>query len=309
MQRKIQIIGAPVQSGAGRGGCLMGPAALRTAGLVEALSALGCDVRDAGDISPLPVTPRVPAAAPVRGLAETLGWIEAVREAARGAASAGRVPLILGGDHSLSAGSVTAMAAHARDLGRPLFVLWLDAHSDLHGLDTTETGNLHGCPLAYATGFPGFDAFPEAAATVPAERVALIGLRSVDAIEKERLAEHPFCVSDMRALDEQGVIAPLKAFLARVEAENGLLHVSLDVDFLDPAIAPAVGTTVPGGATFREAHLIMEFLHDCGRVSSLDLVELNPFLDDRGRTAHLLCDLAASLFGRTVLSRPTRSYA
>jgi len=136
----------------------------------------------------------------------------------------------------------------------------------------------------------------------------MLGIRSVDPAEREGLRAAGVTVHDMRAIDEHGIAAPLRTFLARVEAEDGLLHVSFDVDFLDPGIAPAVGTTVPGGATFREAHLVMEMLHDSGRVTSLDLVELNPFLDERGRTATLMVDLVASLLGRRIMDRPTRSF-
>ena len=197
----------------------------------------------------------------------------------------------------------------AASLNRPLFVLWLDAHPDLHTLDSTGSGNLHGTPVAYFTGQPGFDMFPPLAAPVDPGNICMMGIRSVDPAEHARIKELGVTVHDMRTLDERGVAAPLAEFLARVSAVNGLLHVSLDVDFLDPAIAPAVGTTVPGGATFREAHLIMEMLHDSGLVGSLDLVELNPFLDERGRTALLMTDLTASLFGRRVLDRMTRSFA
>ena len=190
-------------------------------------------------------------------------------------------------------------------------MLWLDAHPDFHSLASTQSGNLHGTPVAYFSGQDGFaDAYPElaAAATVPPQNICMMGIRSVDPSEKQALKEKSIDVHDMRSLDERGVAAPLREFLARVEAAGGALHVSLDVDFLEPAIAPAVGTTVPGGATFREAHLIMEMLHDSGLVTSLDLVELNPFLDERGRTANLMVDLCASLFGRTVLDRPTHSH-
>jgi arginase len=163
--------------------------------------------------------------------------------------------------------------------------------------------------MAYVTGQPGFDGvFPPLAAPVKPANICMMGIRSVDPAERVALARQGFTVHDMRAIDEHGVAALLSAFLTRVVAANGVLHVSLDVDFLDPDIAPGVGTTVPGGATFREAHLVMEMLHDSGLVSSLDLVELNPFLDERGRTALLLVDLAASLLGRSVLDRPTRSY-
>jgi arginase len=142
---------------------------------------------------------------------------------------------------------------------------------------------------------------------IPAERICLFGIRSVDPAEHAALLTHAIAINDMRVLDERGVVAPLRAFLATVKAAQGMLHLSLDVDFLDPAIAPAVGTTVPGGATFREAHLVMELLHESGLVTSLDLVELNPFLDERGKTANLMVDLVGSLMGRKVFDRPTRS--
>jgi arginase len=213
----------------------------------------------------------------------------------------------MGGDHALAAGTVTGVAAHAHKAGVPQFVLWLDAHADFHTMMTTASGNLHGTPLAYATGQDGFPGFPAVAAPVPLNQVAAIGLRSVDRAEKAMLSDAGAHLTDMRAIDESGIAAPLRAFLARVAEAGGRLHVSLDVDFLDPAIAPAVGTTVPGGATFREGHLVMEMLSDSGLVTSLDLVELNPFLDERGRTAQLMVDLTGSLMGRRVFDRPTRS--
>jgi len=200
------------------------------------------------------------------------------------------------------------MAAHAAALGRPLFVLWLDAHTDFHTPDTTQSGNLHGTPVAYIAGRPGFGAFPPFPAPVPPENICMLGIRSVDEAEAQALIPEAVEIADMRVLDERGISAPLREFLDRVRAAGGLLHVSLDVDFLDPAIAPAVGTTVPGGATFREAHLVMELLHESRLVTSLDLVELNPFLDERGRTAKLMVDLVASLMGRKVFDRPTRSF-
>ncbi|RUW14119.1 arginase, partial [Mesorhizobium sp. M1A.F.Ca.IN.020.03.1.1] len=226
------------------------------------------------------------------------------------AASKDAMPIFLGGDHSISAGTVSGVARRAADRGRPLFVLWLDAHPDFHTLDTTTSGNLHGVPLAYASGRPGFNGyFPDLPAAVDPARVCTMGLRSVDSAERRALKEAGVTVHDMRAIDEHGIAPLLRAFLARIEEANGLLHVSLDVDFLDPSIAPAVGTTVPGGATFREAHLVMEMLSDSGLVSSLDLVELNPFLDERGRTATLMVDLTASLMGRRIMDRPTRSHS
>ncbi|MGB8623880.1 MAG: arginase [Paracoccaceae bacterium] len=272
------------------------------------MAGLGCAPRDLGNIAPAPLRAVTSANPAIHALAETVAWTEALIPAAKDAMKQG-FPIFMGGDHSLSLGSVAGVAAHAEDVGRPLFVLWLDAHSDFHTPDTTGSGNLHGTPVGYFTGLPGFDAFPPLAAPVPEERICLFGWRSVDPEERTALQERDVHVTDMRAIDEQGIAGPLSAFLDKVSAKNGLLHVSLDVDFLDPAIAPAVGTTVPGGATAREAHLVMELLHDSGLVSSLDLVELNPFLDERGRTASLMVDLTASLMGRKVFDRPTRSFA
>ena len=197
----------------------------------------------------------------------------------------------------------------AFESGRPQFVLWLDAHPDFHTLRTTSSGNLHGTPVAYFTGQPGFEAnYPELSAAVAPENVCMMGIRSVDPQERMRLGECGIDVCDMRAIDEFGVATLLNRFLQRVKSSNGALHVSLDVDFLDPTIAPAVGTSVPGGTTFREAHLIMELLCDSGLVTSLDLVELNPFLDVQGKTAVLMVDLCASLLGRKVLDRPSQGY-
>jgi arginase len=301
------LIGAPIDSGQQRPGCLMGPAAYRVAGLVQAIRSLGHTVEDRGDLA-LGDLPQVTPANPVvHCLAETLGWTERLAEAAGYAMQAG-FPVILGGDHSLALGSVAGVAAHAQKIGRPLFLLWLDAHSDFHTPMTTTSGNLHGTPVAYIAGRAGFDEFPAFPAPLPADRICLYGIRSVDPAEHAALLEHDIAIKDMRVLDEHGIVAPLRAFLDRVRAENGLLHVSLDVDFLDPSIAPAVGTTVPGGTTFREAHLVMELLHESGLVTSLDLVELNPFLDERGKTARLMVDLVASLMGRKVFDRPTRSF-
>lgn len=302
------ILGAAAQDGAGRMGCEMGPSALRTAGLFAALAGLGHKVEDRGAI--VPAAPR-PVAHPnraLRNLPEIVAWTEAVTEAVY-EASATAMPIILGGDHAISAGTVAGMARRSAEQGRPLFVLWLDAHTDFHTPETTDSGNLHGVPLAYVCGRPGFGGvFPELHAAVDPTHVCVLGARSIDPAERRAIAEAGVVVHDMRAIDEHGMGPLLRAFLDEVAAANGRLHVSFDVDFLDPAIAPAVGTTVPGGATFREAHLVMEMLHDSGLVASLDLVELNPFLDERGRTATLLVDLTSSLMGRRILERPTRSF-
>ncbi|GHH05313.1 arginase [Pseudodonghicola xiamenensis] len=284
----------------------MGPDALRTAGLGAALRDLGHQVEDRGNLIPRPYRPDEDTAHLYR-LNETIAWTRTLRTAAREAMAQG-LPIFLGGDHALSLGSVAGVAEHAAQIGRPQFVLWLDAHSDIHTPQSSVSGHLHGTPIAYVTGRAGFDGFPPVIAPVAPEHVCLIGLRSVDPAEREALETSPIARHDMRDIDENGIARGLARFLDRVTAANGLLHVSLDVDFLDPSVAPAVGTTVPGGATVREAHLAMEMICDSGLLSSLDLVELNPFLDERGRTAHLLVDLCASALGRRVFDRPTRAY-
>ncbi|MFQ5437223.1 MAG: arginase [Paracoccaceae bacterium] len=308
MSKTCNLIGAPVETGASQPGCIMGPAAFRTAGLVAALEGLGHTVNDWGDVAPVSVSLPAGALDGAKQPEAMVGWTPVLADTAEKAVNGG-IAIFMGGDHSLAAGTVSGVARYWRDQRRPVFVLWLDAHPDIHTPKTSASGNLHGVPVAYFMGLDGFAPhFPPVSAPILPENICMIGVRSVDTAENARLADLPIDVHDMRAIDEKGVARPLRAFLDRVHAANGVLHVSLDVDFLDPAIAPAVGTTVPGGATFREAHLIMEMLCDSGLVHSLDLVELNPFLDERGRTAQLMVDLVASLLGRKVLDRPTRRF-
>ena len=302
------LIGAPIDAGQKRAGCLMGPAAYRVAGLAREVRDLGHAVEDWGDLVLPDLTPAICANPVVHSLPQVLGWTQVLADKVDDALSQGGVPILLGGDHSLALGSVAGAAAFAQRTGRPLFLLWLDAHSDFHTPMTTTSGNLHGTPVAYIAGREGFDAFPPFPAPIPPQRICLYGIRSVDPAEHAALLKADIAINDMRVLDERGIVAPLREFLTEVRKAGGLLHVSLDVDFLDPAIAPAVGTTVPGGTTFREAHLVMELLHESGLVTSLDLVELNPFLDERGKTAKLMVDLVGSLMGKKVFDRPTRSY-
>jgi arginase len=305
---QVSLIGVPMDAGQRRAGCVMGPAAYRVAGLAQAMTGLGHQVVDQGDLRlPCPLPPATCPNAAVQALAEVAAWAQATRSAVAKALQGGFLPMALGGDHALALGSVAGAADYAQQAGRPLFLLWLDAHSDFHTPLTTTSGNLHGTPVAYAAGRSGFEAFGPFPAVIAAERICLFGIRSVDPAEHAALLTHAIAINDMRVLDERGVVAPLRAFIQTVKAANGMLHLSLDVDFLDPVIAPGVGTTVPGGATFREAHLVMELLHESGLVTSLDLVELNPFLDERGKTAHLMVDLVGSLMGRKVFDRPTRS--
>ncbi|MCB1342057.1 MAG: arginase [Pseudooceanicola sp.] len=301
----VILIGAPVDSGKRRPGCLMGPDAYRTAGLPAALRDLGYKVEDMGNLTPAshnPDTNDGKLFAPN----ETIAWTHRLTRTAETAMQRG-MPIFMGGDHSLSLGTVAGVANHAAAQGRPQFVLWLDAHSDFHTAETTDSGNLHGTPLGYVTGREGFGGFPKVQNPVPHANICIMGLRSVDPAERAALEATDIRYHDMREIDENGVGRLVSAFLKDVEAANGMLHVSLDVDFLDPMAAPAVVTTVPGGATIREGHLIMEMVSDSGLMTSLDLVELNPFLDERGRTAQVMVDLAASGLGRRVFDRPTRA--
>ena len=290
-----RLLGAPVGSGAGVRGCELGPAALRQAGLADALRARGWQVTDLGDARPEPGPLSHPANPALRYFSETTAWIRGIGRAAQTAGRDGALPVFLGGDHALSAATVPAMARRARAGGRPLFVLWLDAHPDFHTLDSSTSGNLHGTPVAYFTGAAGFTGFPPLRDAVAPRRVCMMGLRSIDADEAARLAGSGIAALRMGALRRAGVAAPLERFLDRVAAEDGDLHVSLDADFLDPRLAPAVGTAVPGGATLEEAGRIAALLGESGRVTSLDLVELNPRLAAARRTAALLIALAADI--------------
>ncbi|WP_426955147.1 arginase [Muricoccus radiodurans] len=306
----LVLIGAPVDEGSGRPGCLMGPAALRVAGLAAALRNEGRTVQDEGDLPPLavPVEPPDPR---MRNTGAIAHWTRAIAGRVSAALAAGGFPIVLGGDHSLSIGSVNGVAQHCATTGRPLFVLWLDAHGDFNTPETSPSGNLHGMALAALCGEAGLDALFAGTPRTPVApgSICIFGARSIDAGERRLLRARGVEVVDMRRLDEEGISVPLRRFLNRVRAAQGVLHVSLDVDFLDPAVAPGVGTTVPGGATYREAHLVMELLHDSGLVGSLDLVELNPFLDERGRSATVMVELASSLFGRQVMDRETAAGA
>ncbi len=301
--RAIALIGAPSDLGASLRGAAMGPAALRIAGLAEHLKELGHEVEDRGDLAPSSAAG--PSVAGVRNVETLVGWKVALHDAVRTALAQGRVPVTMGGDHSLSIGSVSAAAAHAAEAGKQLAVLWIDAHGDYNTPATSPSGNLHGMPVAFLTGAPELDGllrdrnFP----TVKHGAFHLFGLRSIDRAEREALAAGGLNCVDMRMIDEFGVSALMRDMLAGLDPATTHLHVSFDLDACDPSIAPGVGTPVEGGMSYREAHLVMELIHESGLMASLDIVELNPFLDERGRTAKLAVDLAGSLFGRTVLAR------
>jgi arginase len=308
----IAVLGAPIDMGASQRGTLMGPAALRTAGLLTLLESLGFAVTDHGDLSiagMIDLTDAPPAR--TNHYREIQRWTRALSKHGYELARTGGIPIFLGGDHSLSMGSVNAMARHWQQMGRELFVLWLDAHADYNTPATTLTANMHGMAASFLCGEAGLDHLlgDEPRASIDADRLELFGTRSIDRLEKDLLRERRISVADMRAIDEFGVGILIRRVIDRVRARNGVLHVSFDVDFLDPDVAPGVGTTVPGGATYREAHLVMEMLHDSGLVGSVDIVELNPFLDERGRTARTAVELIGSLFGQQITDRPTPSNA
>jgi arginase len=307
-KRRLALLGAPCDLGASLRGTNMGPASLRVARLAETIREMGFDIEDRGDVekgaaiasSNAEVLAGNYAKAP-----EIAAWTKSVETGARKIFSDGLLPIFMGGDHSLSIGTLAAAAKHARQLKRKLFVLWVDAHADFNTPATSPSGNVHGMTLAVACGEPGLDVFRDADfALIPPSQVFMIGIRQIDKGERRLLEERGVNVIDMPQIDETGVAVQMRKILERVRKENGMLHVSLDADFLDPLIAPGVGTPVQGGATYREAHLVMEMLEDSGLMTSLDLVEVNPFLDERGKTAHLIVDLCASLFGRSILDRP-----
>jgi arginase len=238
-------------------------------------------------------------------------WTRALSRRGYELARSGAIPIFLGGDHSLSMGSVNAMARHYQEAGRELFVLWLDAHADYNTPATTLTANMHGMAASFLCGEAGLDGLlgEEPRSPLDPERLELFGTRSIDRLENDLLRERRISVADMRQIDEFGMGVLIRRVIDKVRSRNGVLHVSFDVDFLDPEVAPGVGTTVPGGATYREAHLVMEMLHDSGLVGSVDIVELNPFLDERGRTARTAVELIGSLFGQQITDRPTPSNA
>jgi arginase len=303
MHAAVSLIGAPTDIGAGMRGASMGPEALRVAGLASVLQAQGLQVQDCGDVA----GPRNPWQAPIDGyrhLNEVVAWNQALHAAVYAQLGLARLPIVLGGDHCLAIGSISAVARHCRDAGKKLRVLWLDAHADFNTNTLTPSGNLHGMPVACLCGL-GPQALTSIGGQVPAIEAAWlrqIGIRSVDAGEKRLVHAHNLDVFDMRFIDEQGMRATMQLALADLDADTHL-HVSFDVDFLDPAIAPGVGTTVRGGPNYREAQLCMEMIADTGLLASLDIMELNPALDERNRTAELAVDLVESLFGKSTLMR------
>lgn len=299
----VSIIGVPTDVGAGTRGASMGPEALRIAGIVKAIGQFGLVVKDCGNLRG-PTNPDLPAVNGFRHMPEVVAWNRSLHDAVYVELRGGSLPIILGGDHCLAIGSISAVARRCRETGKKLRVLWFDAHADFNTATMTPSGNIHGMPVACLCGY-GPSRLTEIGGHVPAilpQEIRQIGIRSVDAGEKCFLAEIGIEVFDMRYVDEVGMRRTMEQALAGICPETHL-HVSLDVDFLDPEIAPGVGTTVRGGPTYREAQLCMEMVADTGRLCSLDIVELNPALDRRNMTAELAVDLVESLFGKSTLMR------
>ena len=299
----VSLIGAPTDIGAGMLGARMGPEALRVAGIAQAVAQFGLEVRDCGNLAG-PPNPWQSAVNGFRHLPEVIAWNRLLHDAVLAELTDGRLPIVMGGDHCLGIGSIAAVASHCRQRGKKLRVIWFDAHADFNTATLTPSGNIHGMPVACLCG-QGPQELIEIGGQVPAlnpRDIRQIGIRSVDEGEKRLVHDMGIEVFDMRYIDEMGMRHTMELALALVDT-NTHLHVSLDVDFLDPDIAPGVGTTVRGGPTYREAQLCMEMIADTGRLASLDLVELNPALDLRNQTAELAVDLIESLFGKSTLMR------
>ena len=292
------IIGAPVDLGAGRRGVDMGPSAIRYAGLEERLTALGVECADRGNVAADVAEATAEHDPRARFLPAIRATCERIAGLVGAALEEGRIPIVLGGDHSIALGTLGGLAAR---LG-PGAVLWFDAHGDLNTPETTPSGNVHGMPLAAALGRggPGFQSPSWTLPAVQAERVAVIGARELDAGERALIGELGLHVHTMSELDRRGIEAVVGEALERA-AGAPFVHISLDMDGLDPEVAPGVGTAVRGGLTYREAHLAMELVAESGLMSCFEIVEVNPILDRENTTAALAVELAASAFGATTL--------
>jgi len=302
--RTIRILGVPLDLGASRRGVDMGPSAMRVAGLEARLEALGHQVSDGGNILVEIAETQTLGNKSARYLNEITETCTRTAEAVVKALEEGMTPLLLGGDHSLAAGSVSGVAEFYRRKGEKIGVLWIDAHSDINTPGTSPSGNVHGMPLAALLGLG-----PEPLSTIfgyapkiAAENTVLIGVRDIDAAERENIRRAGVAhVYTMRDIDERGMRAVMEEALRAAGDGTAGYHVSLDMDWIDPEDAPGVGTPVRGGATYREAHLAMEILADDGRLLSFEIVEVNPVIDEHNRTADLAVELACSAFGKKIL--------
>jgi arginase len=302
--KTVSLIGAPTDVGASVRGAGMGPDALRVAGLYEALCARDLHVIDHGNLAG-PPTPWTPPQGGVRHLEEVVAWNRSVFDRVAAVLAAGQTPLLMGGDHCIAIGSLSAVARHCRYARKRLRVIWLDAHTDVNTESISPSGNVHGMPVSCLLGhgprqLVGWSGQPAALAP---QDIAFIGIRSVDNDEKLAIRQLGLQVFDMRHIDEHGMRNTMLEVLHDID-EDTHLHVSFDLDCLDPTDAPGVGTGVRGGPTYREMQLCMEMIADTGRLASLDVVEINPALDVRNRTAELAVEFISSLFGASTLARP-----
>jgi arginase len=301
--KPVHIIGVPLDLGAGRRGVDMGPSALRIAGIGDQIAALGCTVVDKGDLpAPIPETQR-PADAHKKYVREIAKVCQRLRDVALKSLEAGALPLVLGGDHSLAAGSVAASAESVRrSAALPLGLIWVDAHGDMNTPETTTSGNVHGMPLAALLGRePAELASIGFSPSVQPQHTVLLGVRNLDDQEKEQIRQSGVHVFTMKDIDRDGIARIAERALAVAADGTGGIHVSLDMDVCDPSIAPGVGTAVKGGLNYREAHMVMELIADSRRLVALDIVEVNPTLDIRNVTAEFATELAVSALGKRIL--------
>ena len=301
--KPVHIIGVPLDLGGNRRGVDMGPSAFRIAGLAERLGALRIPVVDDGDLAaPIPET-RAAGDPRKKYIREIARICDKLYKTSLGVLHAGGLPLVLGGDHSLAAGSVAATADFVRPEGKPLGLLWVDAHGDMNTPSSSGSGNVHGMPLAALLG-PEPSELSRIGGFTPKvlpEHTVLIGIRNLDEREKEIVRDARVHVFTMKDIDRSGIAAVMEQAIAIAGKDTGGIHVSFDLDVCDPAIAPGVGTPVKGGLDYREAHMVMEMLADSGLLRGLDLVECNPILDDRNNTALLGVELACSALGQKIL--------
>ncbi|HEX2547646.1 MAG TPA: arginase [Ramlibacter sp.] len=303
MSKIVSLIGAPTDVGASVRGAGMGPDALRVAGIYDALRSHGFEVIDRGNLAGPPNPWQAPGQG-IRHLPEVVAWNRVVFEAVATSLAMDQVPLLMGGDHCLAIGSISAVARQCREERKNLRVIWLDAHTDVNTDAISPSGNIHGMPVACLLGDGPEDlvGWSGQRAALSANDIDFIGIRSVDAEEKQAIRRMGLQVFDMRHIDEHGMRNTMTEVLQDVD-EDTHIHVSFDLDCLDPMEAPGVGTGVRGGPTYREMQLCMEMIADTGRLGSLDVVEINPALDVRNRTAELAVEFIQSLFGASTLAR------
>ena len=303
-KKKIRIIGAPLDLGAGHRGVDMGPSAFRVAGIHAAVRALGIPVEDFGDIDSHVAETRDPGNPHLKYLKEIRATCITLRNVVTRTMDEGVVPVVLGGDHSIAMGTIAGVARHFRRRKEKPGLVWFDAHADANTEDTTPTGNIHGMPMAVCLGLGARDLLSINDAKGPmidGERAAIVGLRSVDIKERANVAQVGIGAFTMRHLDERGMRSVMEAAIQRALNGTSGIHVSIDLDAVDPDEAPGVGTPSPGGIGYREMHLAMEMLADTNRVCSIELVEVNPVLDRANQTAKLGVELLCSLLGKKIL--------